>query len=252
MPELTIASYNIHWGHLPRRRGGGPFDVIASCRHLDADVLVLQESWAPDDGLADHQRIADALDMVVACDVSLARAIVEPEPRVISPESASSRRRASFAGEVGAGGWHIAALSRLPVSMSSVEPLPHLWFDHSDRAVLALEVDVGGSPLQIRGTHLPHLEYGAHLSTRGLRRTLPPVDAPAAFIGDMNMWSWTIDRMVPSGWRRVVRGKTWPAHRAHSQIDHLLVTPSVAAVWGEVGPDLGSDHLPIRARLRWS
>ena len=37
-----------------------------------------------------------------------------------------------------------------------------------------------------------------------------------------------------------------------SQIDHLLVTPSVEAVWSEVGPDLGSDHLPIRARIRWA
>jgi endonuclease/exonuclease/phosphatase family metal-dependent hydrolase len=50
----------------------------------------------------------------------------------------------------------------------------------------------------------------------------------------------------------VVRGKTWPSHRPHSQIDHLLVTPSVDALWGEVGPNLGSDHLPIRARLRWT
>lgn len=245
MPELTIASYNIHWGRGPKRRGHPPFDVVAACRRLDADVLVLQESWAPDDGPSDHRRVADALDMVVACDVSLARSVVVPEPRVVS------RERDGAARSTGTGGWHLVALSRVPVRGASVEPLPHLWFDHSDRAVVALEVEVDGAPLQVRGTHLPHLEYGAHLSTRGLRRALPPADRAAAFIGDMNMWGWTIDRMVPSGWRRVVRGKTWPSHRPHSQIDHLLVTPSVEALWGEVGPDLGSDHLPIRARLRW-
>jgi endonuclease/exonuclease/phosphatase family metal-dependent hydrolase len=211
---------------------------VAACRALDADVLVLQESWAPDDGPSDHQRVADALGMVVACDVSIARAVVEPEPRVVATD--------------GDGGWHLVGLSRVPVLSASVETLPHLWFDHAHRAVVAFEVAVDGSPLQVRGTHLPHLEYGAHLTTRGLRRTLPRVEVPAAFIGDMNMWGWTIDRMVPPGWRRVVRGKTWPAHRPQHQIDHLLVTPSVEAVWAEVGPDYGSDHRPIRARLRWT
>lgn len=243
MPELTVASYNIHWGRGPKRHGQAPFDVVEACRRLDPDVLVLQESWAPDDGPSDHRRVADALDMVVASDVSLARSVIEPEPRVVSRERSGQ--------DGGTGGWHLVALSRVPVRSASVEPLPHLWFDHSDRAVVALEVEVDGASLHVRGTHLPHLEYGAHLSTRGLRRALPSTDLPAAFIGDMNMWGWTIDRMVPRGWRRVVRGKTWPSHRPHSQIDHVLVTPSVDLVWGEVGPHLGSDHLPIRARLRW-
>lgn len=242
MPELTIASYNVHWGVRLKSAGGKPFDIVAACRQLDADVLVLQESWAPDDGPALHDLVADALGMRVACTARLARAVVAPTPRVVG--------RGAHAG--GDGGWHLVALSRVPVASASVERLPHLWFDHADRAVVAVEVEVDGASLHVRGTHLPHLEYGAHLTTRGLRRTLPPTDLPAAFIGDMNMWGWTIDRMVPAGWRRVVRGKTWPAHRPHSQIDHLLVTPRVDALWGEVGPDLGSDHLPIRAQLRWT
>lgn len=242
MPELTIASYNIHWSRGEKRAGYPPFDALDAARRLDADVLVLQESWAPDDGVSDHERIAAALDMAVVCDVSLARSVIDPEPRVLGGNTMAG----------GDGGWHLTALSRVPVSQSRVELLPHLWFDHADRAVLCFTVVVDGSPLEVRGTHLPHLEYGAHLTTRGLRRTLPSIHGPAAFIGDMNMWGWTLDRMVPRGWRRVVRGKTWPAHRPHSQIDHLLVTPSVAALWHEVGPNLGSDHLPIRARLRWA
>ncbi len=241
MAELTIASYNIHWGRGRKRAGNPPFDVVAAARRLDADVLVLQESWAPDGGTSDHQRIADALGMAVACDACLARSVVEPEPKVLGG--------ATVAG--GDGGWHLVALARVPVVDARVEPLPHLPLDRVDRAVLAFAAVVDGARLEVRGTHLPHLEYGAHLTTRGLRRTLPPADVPAAFLGDMNMWSWTIDRMVPDGWRRVVRGKTWPVHRPHSQIDHLLVTPSVDAAWSEVVEDLGSDHLPIRARLRW-
>jgi endonuclease/exonuclease/phosphatase family metal-dependent hydrolase len=240
--ELTIASYNIHWGRGPKSAGFPPFDVVEACRRLDADVLVLQESWAPDDGPSQHQQVADALGMTVACDASLARTVLEPRPHVVG-------RGASTAGD---GSWHLVALSRQPVSESRVEPLAHLWLDVADRAVLAFAVEVDGTALHVRGTHLPHLEYGSHLSTRALRRALPPTEAPAAFLGDMNMWGWTIDHMVPRAWRRTVRGKTWPSHRPHSQIDHLLVTPPVEVVWAEVAPDLGSDHLPIRARLRWT
>lgn len=241
MPELTLASYNIHWGRGPRFQGFPSFDVVEAAKRLDGDVLVLQECWVPDDGPADHQRIADALGMTVACDVSLARSTLGDKPEIVG--------RATARG--GDGAWHLAVLARVPVVAATVHPLPHLWLDPVDRAVLAVDVEVEGSVLHIRGTHLPHIEFGAHLSTRGLRRTLPPPDAPGALVGDMNMWGWSIDRMVPRGWRRVVRGKTFPAHRPHSQIDHLLVTDPVAALWGEVGPHLGSDHLPIRARLRW-
>jgi endonuclease/exonuclease/phosphatase family metal-dependent hydrolase len=241
VPELTIASFNIHWGLGPRGNGFPPFDVVEACRRLDADVLVLQECWAPDDDLSDHLRVADALGMSVACDVALARSELGDKPRVTG--------RATHRG--GTGGWHLAALARVPVRAATVTPLPHLWLDPVDRAVLAVEVEVDDEVLHVRGTHLPHLEFGAHLSTRGLRRTLPPADQPGVLVGDMNMWGWSIDRMVPKGWRRVVKGKTWPSHRPHSQIDHVLVTDPVAALWGEAGPDLGSDHLPVRARLRW-
>lgn len=241
MPELTVASFNIHWGRGPKRGGFAPFDVVEACRTLDADVLVLQESWAPDDDLSDHQRVADALGMAVVCDTSLARSDLAEKPTITG--------RATHRG--GSGGWHLAALARVPVRAASVIPLLHLWLDAVDRAVLAVEVDLDGSALHVRGTHLPHIEFGAHLSTRGLRRTLPPVDQPGVLVGDMNMWGWSIDRMVGAGWRRVVKGKTWPAHRPQHQIDHVLVTRSVEALWGDIGPDLGSDHRPIRARLRW-
>ena len=240
MPELTIACFNIHWGLGPRGLGFPPFDVVEACRRLDADVLVLPESWAPDDGPSQHEQVAAALGMSVACDARLARSTIGDPPRLTGRGDTG-----------GTGGWHLAALSRVPSRAAQVMPLPHLPVDPSNRAVLAFEVVVEGSALAVRGMHLPHLEFGVHLLTPALRRTLPPTTGPAAVIGDMNMWGWTIDQIMPRRWRRVVKGKTWPSHRPHSQIDHLLVTPSVEAVWAEVGPDMGSDHLPIRARLRW-
>jgi endonuclease/exonuclease/phosphatase family metal-dependent hydrolase len=241
VPELTIASCNIHWGRGPRGLGYAPFDVVEAAKVLDADVLVMQESWAPDDQPSDHQRVADALGMQVACDVTLARSVVQPRPKAVARPP----------GVAGTGGWHLVALARVEVTASEVVRLPHLWLDPVDRALLSFEVQVEGSSLAVVGTHLPHLEHGVWTSTRALRRSLPSADKPAVLLGDMNMWGWSISTMVPRGWRRAVRGKTWPAHRPHSQIDHILVTRPVAVASSEVGPDVGSDHLPVRARLRW-
>lgn len=241
MPELTVASFNLQWGLRPRWWGYEPYDVVEACGRLDADVLILQESWAPDGGPAQHDEVAAALGMTVAGTAVLSRAVVGPPRRAV----------ARGAGAGGDGGWHLAALSRVPIAGTSVLPLRRLWRDHADRCVLAVEVVVDGVPLHVRGTHLPHLENGVHLTTPSLRRALPPASDPGVLLGDMNMWGWSLDPMLPAGWRRVVRGKTWPSRRPHSQIDHIVVTEAVEAVWTEVGPDLGSDHLPVRARLRW-
>ena len=51
------------------------------------------------------------------------------------------------------------------------------------------------------------------------------------------------------GYRRVVRGLTFPAHRPLVQIDHLLAGPGIRAGAAEVLPGVGSDHLPVRAQL---
>jgi endonuclease/exonuclease/phosphatase (EEP) superfamily protein YafD len=66
----------------------------------------------------------------------------------------------------------------------------------------------------------------------------------------LNFWGPPAAALLP-GWRRAVRGRTWPAHRPHSQIDHVLVRDDVEALGGEVLPDVGSDHRPLRVTLRF-
>ncbi|HEX7521178.1 MAG TPA: hypothetical protein VF441_03870, partial [Acidimicrobiia bacterium] len=57
-----------------------------------------------------------------------------------------------------------------------------------------------------------------------------------------------VSAMLP-GWRRPVRGRSWPSHRPHSQIDHVLLGPGIEALDAGVLDDVGSDHLPIRVTL---
>ena len=94
--------------------------------------------------------------------------------------------------------------------------------------LLEAEVDVDGTNLTVVGTHFSHLEFGSPLQTRALRRGLPPTDRAAVFLGDMNMWGWTIvgDDPVRAG-DAVGAGKTWPAHRPATRSTTSLVTPSV-------------------------
>lgn len=241
MPELTIASFNVHWGRGPRLRGGLTFDLTEACRSLEADVIALQETWAPDDGPAQHDEVAAALGYDVVS-VPMARSVLEPRPKVVGRADPESR--------VGDGDWCLALLSRLPIRSQRVTELPPLRLDPWSRVLLEAELDVAGANLTVVATHFSHLEFGSPLHTRALRRGLPPTDRPGVFLGDMNMWGWTIKAMTPRGWRRAVRGRTWPAHRPSHQIDHVLVTPGVEVLDGEVLADLGSDHRPVRARLR--
>ena len=240
MPELTIASFNVHWGAGGKLDHHPPYDVVEAAKVLDTDVLVLQESWAPDDGPAQHDRIAAELGYTSVLVTPMARAVAEPSPKLVGRPDATS----------GTGSWSLVLLSRLPVTASRVDPLPQLPTDPAARAIATIEVDVDGRHLAVHGTHMAHLEMGVFLHTRALRRALAPADQPAVLLGDMNMWTWCISAMAPRGWRRLRGRATFPSRRPLSRIDHLLTTRAVEVLDGEVLPPLGSDHRAIRARLR--
>jgi endonuclease/exonuclease/phosphatase family metal-dependent hydrolase len=242
--ELTLASWNLHWGRGHKWLRFPPFDVVEGCKRLDADVLVLQECWVPDDDpeAGQHLEVARALGYDVAASRPLARAVAGSHPRVVG--------RADGDRTKGTGDWTLALLSRLPVERTSVTRLPQLRLDPCNRAVLHAEVRVGDRSLAVHGTHLAHLEVGS-LSQRGaLRDCLGPADRPAVLVGDMNMWGPWLARVVPAGWRVAGRGRTYPARTPHSRLDHLVHTAGVEVRAIEVVPDRGSDHRPIRARLR--
>jgi endonuclease/exonuclease/phosphatase family metal-dependent hydrolase len=239
--EIVVATFNVHWGRGLRWFGYKPFDVVPACERLDADVLVLQESFAPDGGVAHHDEVARALGYEVVAE-PLARASAVPRPTVVDRPDPERRN--------GQGDWCLAVLSRLPVERAKVTPLPQLRIDPAARAIVRVDVTVDGRPLTVHGTHLPHLEFGVHRIRRAFRDAIGPPEGAGVLLGDMNMWGWTISAMAPRGWRRVGRGRTFPTPYAHSRIDHLLVTPEVEVLHTEVVPERGSDHKPVRARIR--
>ena len=255
MSELTIVTLNLHGGQrsrrtsTPRLRHHGPppekassngaFDVAGVLSSFDADVLVVQEAWWPDEG-------GGAVDLAAAeCGAtvhwaSFGRGIVEPWPHIISA------RPHRACGRIG-----IAVLSRPPAQLVEMIPVGDVPGDPaSRRCALRVALVVDGDNIDLIAVHLTsRLPYGPPMQIRNLRRRLPAPDERTVIVGDFNLWGPAVTALLP-GWRRAVRGRTWPAHRPHSQIDHVLVRDDVEVVEAEVLDEVGPDHRPLRVTLR--
>ena len=241
MPELTIASFNCHAGLQARRNGVcEPYDLDTALGGIDADVVVLQESWTPDGGVAAVRRVGDAIGAEVF-ELRFGRSRLDPWPHV--------PRDGSGLGDVG-----LAVLSRIPAEAQGRLSVGTVLSDPTpERGALHVVLDVGGTKVDLIGVHLSsRLPYGPPIQLRRLAGQLPPPGRPGIVAGDCNFWGPAVESFLP-GWQRTVRGRTWPAGRPHSQIDHILVraTDGTEVLHSEVLPGVGSDHRPLRATLRF-
>jgi endonuclease/exonuclease/phosphatase family metal-dependent hydrolase len=267
---LSIANFNMHCGI---DGWGRPYDHGAAITALGTDVIVLEEVWAPDgdpEGSQAHEAAALLGYQVVrhvlgegrrikpqdgAADSWQARPAWSAENRAlymegVRPQPAEVRALPRWQ-EADRGTWGIAVLVRpdLPLEDVRVLPLSLLRADRVRRAALAVDLTVEGRPITVVGTHMSHLHAGSHRNWAELRRQLRSSARPDAVLsGDMNTWGPLVHLFIP-GWTRAVVGRTWPAGRPHSQIDHILVRGALRPVSGEVLPHAGSDHRPVRARV---
>jgi len=265
LPELSVATFNLHAGV---DGWGRRYDVVSSCARLDADVLVLQETWNPAGGEGLAAEVAAALGYQVH-EVPLSDAILLEEVKapgtrwgphrgdplharrlwVADSEDLSRLRRRRWGSRAQSGSWGIAVLTRLPVRRVEVIELGRLRRDRSmRRAAILVEVDVGSYPVTVVGTHLAHFTHGSASHLQRLRRRLPAPRERGVLAGDMNFWGPPLSLALP-GWRRAVRARTYPSWHAHSQVDHIFVTRAVEVLSGEMLQVGDSDHRPIRARL---
>jgi endonuclease/exonuclease/phosphatase family metal-dependent hydrolase len=233
MGQLTVASFNTHWGV---HRSGRSFDVVRPSLALGADVLVLQEVWRPNGGPCFVDAIAEGMgasvhEAVFMSDHNPAR------PRQLRPPP----------GRPGTCG--ISVLSRLPVCAVRDVELPHAQGDVVDqRHSLLVTVSVDGDPVTIGGMHASHRLWGSLPQVKRVDEALAQLDHPSVIAGDLNMWGPVVGLVLPNR-TRAVRGRTWPAGHPHSQIDHLWIDDGLRALGGGVAAATESDHRPIWARL---
>ncbi len=209
-----------------------PYDVPAAIGGFDAAVICLQEDWIP----------AGAAVRAAPDPVAVAgRALGVPVRRAQlgQPEGRS---------EVGGSGrLCISVLTALPVISYEVialgcgpgDPLPRV------AQVVMLQLPAGGL-LRLVNCHLT-CSVASPLQLRRLWRPLRSDPVPTVIVGDLNMPA-VVARRFP-GLTELVRGATFPAHQPVLQLDHVLVSGGIRAGSGTVLPAVGSDHLPVRAKL---
>lgn len=241
---FTIASWNVHmglhndWVGARGTKNRGPLnDVVSRCKEIDADVLVLQEAYwwrqGPEAQSAEpeeREEIPELLDEVATAVGGTVHRFSSTIPhRYFVP-------------------WTIAVITRVPATRLDNAPLPASR--GHERGMIRVRLD--DVDVIVAGGH----HDGVHAIRDAPRRWIKQMrvlrtaaDTNDIVVGDMNMWGPVLTRGMP-GLRRAVLGRTWPAWRPHSQIDHILVNDRIDVVGGEVLPNFDSDHLPIKATLR--
>ena len=124
-------------------------------------------------------------------------------------------------------------------------------------------VRVAGQPVRFLALHthwpvMPELARARDVSLQAAAAMARADAAPVVLLGDLNLTpdapvfhrlleeSGLEDAMQGRGWRPTWLASFWPLAL---RIDHVLASPALCVEQAEVGPDVGSDHRPVTARL---
>lgn len=229
--SFTVASWNLyqglHYTSSRRVRTKNDHDIEQHLRALDADVLVLPEAWRWGDPEATW-----AEDMAQSLGYELHQ-WVSDRP---------SRRRELVP-------FRMVVMTRIAAEPLAPWLMPAIG-QFGPRAFV--RVRLPEHDVDLAGVHL----YGIHLLRQRapwqwareraeMRRACAAHDLVA---GDLNMWGPVVQRDA-SGLRRAIVTRTFPAHRPHSQIDHVLIGKRLRVVEAERMDNWGSDHRALRVRL---
>lgn len=216
-PEFTVATVNVQYSNTERE---------AFRRWLDsqpADVVVVQEvtqAWAAE--LESQQRY--------------------PHRYVLTREDP----------------YGLAVLSRRPL-----ESVTRVDLAGDGLPSLAVVGEAGGQRIRFLALHThwpltPGLARARDEALHGAAQLARAADLQVVLLGDLNLTPYSPDfeRLVAqSGLRDVMQGRDWqPTWLARFwplalRIDHILVSPGLCIEQASVGPDIGSDHRPVIARL---
>jgi endonuclease/exonuclease/phosphatase family metal-dependent hydrolase len=246
---VRLVTFNTHHGVGVDHRHDLPrlAKLLAS---VEADVICLQEV---DRYYGDRSEDVDqALLLSRALDMQLAWGPAIDEPRAGDPP----RRQ-----------YGNALLSRLPILVSDVHPLPG---GGEPRSALRTMLELDGGTLWVTATHLTTRsaqERGEQVAALGALHSEGM--AAGVLVGDFNArpdapelgtlqerftdaWDLAEERGDRAGWRfwRREEGHTHPAHAPHRRIDQVWVSSGVTVAAAQVLDAGGaSDHLPVMVDL---
>jgi endonuclease/exonuclease/phosphatase family metal-dependent hydrolase len=147
------------------------------------------------------------------------------------------------------GTWGLGLLTRLEVEDVRVISLGREPREKVQRALLVAQLrnnDRSFYVLAIHGAHLSHGSYRQYQRVSEFVETLDP-ELPILIGGDFNSWRPLLRLLLP-GWHSLATGRTWPAPRPHSQIDHILGRGPWKSIQSFTR-DGGSDHMALVADI---
>lgn len=261
---MRVATFNLHAGV---DGWGRPTSALEVIKALDADVLILPELWRGDGGpdLYEDLRASLHVDGIFAALATAERVTTgtggstwQPrlahftgerglyfkEHRALTETQLASR---ALLEDVEAGTWGLGLLTRLEIEEVRVVSLGRLPREKVQRALVVAQLrDANRSfyVLAIHGAHLSHGSFRQYRRVSDIVETLDPT-RPILFGGDFNCWRPLLRLLLP-GWHSLAKGRTWPAARPHSQIDHILGRGPWVSLQSFTR-DGGSDHLALVA-----
>ncbi len=258
---MRVATFNLHAGV---DGWGRPTPALDTVVGLDADLVVLPETWRGEDedmfdalvartgargvfaplahGLRAHGEGDGRGWQPAGAHFTGERVLLFDEHRGLSRPQSAHRARA---GRLEPGDWGLALLTRLPLESAEIVTLGRMPREKVERALIVARLSLGGRPFHAVALHGAHLSHGSPVLYRRINALLGALDPgwPVLLAGDFNCWRPLLRALLPD-WRTLARGRTWPAYRPHSQIDHVLGRGPWRSThsWTVDG---GSDHLAL-------
>lgn len=236
---MRVATFNLHAGV---DGWGRPTRVLDAAAEIDADLYVLPETWRGEDedmyarlaerlglagefaplarGLRAHHADGGAGWQPLGAHFTGERVLLFDEHRSLTRPQSAHRARVD---RLEPGAWGLALLTRLPVESITTVELGRMPREKVNRALIVARLTLGGRPFHAVALHGAHLSHGSPLLYRRVNDLIAGLDPalPVLLAGDFNCWRPLLRALLPD-WRTLARGRTWPAYRPHSQIDHVL------------------------------
>ncbi|KPQ06140.1 MAG: Metal-dependent hydrolase [Rhodobacteraceae bacterium HLUCCA12] len=236
--DVLVGSYNVHKGVGSDMRRD-PDRIIEVLREIGGDIVALQEV---DRRFGDRKGVLDLEQLNQATGLS----------------------PVGLGGRLGrlAHGWHGNLLLFRNAEVEAVRAitLPGL----EPRGAIVADLRLGGHPLRVIAAHLGLLHQSRLMQARRLAAEIETDDGrPTLLMGDMNEWRiGTNCSLMPlrKGLRAVKRSAelsvpSFPARMPVLPLDRIIVGDGAELI--EVSPHrsrlarTASDHLPVKARLRF-
>ncbi len=159
--------------------------------------------------------------------------------------------------------------SRFPIVDAKVQRLPPGAKQRGPTNAVLATLDIDGQPVDFINVHPSHpmsyrLWEGRNVFFDWIadRIAAAPSDRPVIVVGDWNLspWSPWYTRFMERTGLKDAAALTYGEPTRHPRgypglyllgvtIDHITVSPDIAVSSSDVGPDIGSDHRPVKAIL---